>query len=111
MARTNDLEAGGLATLTPAEPSRTYTVANDRSDRGLLIPLQPLPAMQSSTVRNRGPHLQSSMDADQSGEGSVSSGIEIIPTSSENSEQLPGIQTQTSIEKQKLKLGLMSLGM
>ena len=100
MARTNDLEAGGLAiTSAPAEPLRTYTAANDRSDRGSPILLQPLPAMHNSAVRSRGPHLQSSMDVDQGGEGSVSSGVELTPTSSENSEQIKGIQTKTSLEK------------
>lgn len=103
MALTNDLEAGNLAeTLSLSQPRRTYNANNDRSDSAApAIPLQELPNMGSSEIRirNRLPQPQLSNNVDQSGERSVSSGVETIPTSSQNFGERQGMQVKTSSKK------------
>ena len=93
MALKNDLEAGRcVETLSLSEPSKAYTAGKDRSERTPATPLKTVQSMQSSEVRSRLPKLQSSRDVDRTGEGATASGIELTPTSSEDSEQAKGNQ-------------------
>ena len=105
MALTNDLEAGRcVETPSLSEPPKAYTAGTDRSERTPAIPLQTIQSMQSSKVRSRLPQLQSSRDVDRTGEGATASGIELTPTSSEDSEQAKGNQ----VEKSQCETGFRS---
>lgn len=88
MAWQDDLEAARhVETNLLSEPPKTYVAVDNRSDRAPAVPIK---TMKSSGFRNRLPQLQSPRNVDQNTESATASGIELTPTSSEDSEQSQG---------------------
>lgn len=89
MALTDDLEAAQHAVTTaPLEPPKTHTADRAKSESVLVKTLK---AMEDFTFRKRLPQRQSLRTGNENGESSTSSGIELTPTSSEDSEKAQGV--------------------
>jgi hypothetical protein len=95
MHLTDDLEAARhVETLPPSEQWKTYKAGRDRSESASAIPLR---AMENYEFRKRLPQLHSSRSADENAGSSTSSGIELTPVSSADSEQAQGAEMNSTI--------------
>jgi hypothetical protein len=100
MAWEIDVEAGRrMENLPLSKLPRTYRAGNNIIDS---VPATTLPTMQDAQIRNRLQRLQSPRDVDQDGDGSMTSEINLTPTSSEASELNQGNTREYYLESAPL---------